>query len=1147
MSHLAIFALGPLRIELDGQPLQTSRHKALALLVYLAMNPEKQSRAVLSALLWPDYEQEKAYAYLRRTLWELRSLLGEGWLEASREDIRLDRQADVYLDVAEFQTHLAAFRQHGHPETTVCQECLAHLHTAALLYRGDFLAGFNLRDSPGFEDWQFFQGEELRQAYANALQTLASLLYQEGAFTEAAVFARLWLALDTLNEEAHRLLMKIFDSTGQHHLALRQYQECQRILKTDLGVTPEPTTIALYESISSRKVTQKHEIPADQSENLRQKNPGAGSNTILLDEPFFTKKALPTSNLPASSTVFIGREQELDHISALLSDPGCWLLTLLGPGGIGKTCLAVEVGRKHSANFTEGVFFIPLSMVETERSIVPAMARAMGLIFRQNGPTPEEQLLDFLGNKRLLLILDSFEQLVPWAILLEQIHSYAPGIKLLITSRHRLLLEGEWVMEVKGLNYPQDQSEAGKSVPEEAFQRYSALELFQHAVRRNRVSFQASPEDLAAIIQIARLLEGMPLGLELAATWINTLTCQEIAAEISQGLDILESSLVNISERQRSMRAVFDHSWKLLSSREKMIFPRLAVFRGSFSRQAAEQVAGISLRDLSGLVDKSLVRRGVDGRFDLHDLLHQYNAEILERLPIDSLETRHRHCAFYCARLADWNEQLNGIKQGQVLRDIETDLENSQAAWEWAVSQMQFDLLEQAVDGLGMFYLRRARLQEGWETYRNANEVIQNMAINEENMQRTRLSARLLTWQAAFSMNLEHLDEASQLLQEAQRVLDHPQLDILRVVHERIFTLVIQALLANLQHDPTSTINFYQQAFELSRRAKAKSPVFYVFCWRFLMGGSVSRELYLEIEKNLEDVKRSGNPIELGCILYVLGTAELYHGYRMEKAEPLLRESIKNFQLVDDPSTQVMILKTLGYLLLVQGKFADSYSLKQRELAVVQEIGDLRLIGIAHAEIGEVLCHLGKYTEAEGEIRKGMALIKDQSEVEYALRHRYLGDALVAQGKFEEAREAYTFSYRFFQSVDEKGWMFTALTGLSRAELGLEDRSNAWLHARLALQLYSEIRLYSFFVYLTLADIALLLADRGETNMGLELYNLVTRQGYLAQSRWFADLFGKYFEEASARLSVEEQDSAKECSLGSDFSEIIRSVRNLIA
>lgn len=336
MGHLAIFALGPLRIELDGKPLQTSRHKALALLVYLAMRPGKQSRGVLSGLLWPEYEQEKAFAYLRRTLWEIHTLLGEGWIEADRDAIGINPKVDILLDVVEFQTHLEAFHRHKHPALTVCLECMAHLHTAALLYRGDFLSGFFLRDSVSFEDWQFFQNEALRNDYSGALQKLVRLLRNQNSFDEAALFARRWLALDTLNEEAHRELMMIYGLSGQRSHALRQYKECQRLMQTELKVAPEEATIALYEQILSgnqlwaeENRPEKHGIiPQSLTETISQGN--------WLEEVFSVNEGMPAGALPAHAGPFIGRVQELKQIAELLADPACWLLMLLGRAGLEK-------------------------------------------------------------------------------------------------------------------------------------------------------------------------------------------------------------------------------------------------------------------------------------------------------------------------------------------------------------------------------------------------------------------------------------------------------------------------------------------------------------------------------------------------------------------------------------------------------------------------------------------------------------------------------------------------------------------------------------------------------------------------------------------------------------------------------------------
>lgn len=1150
MSHLAVFALGPLRLEIEGQALQTSRHKALALLVYLAWHPERQSRQALSALFWPDYTQEKAFAYLRRTLWELQHLLGEGWLEADRASICINPTASLSLDVAEFKSNLDAIHYHHHSQFLSCPSCIAHLHTAALLYRGDFLDGFSLRDSAAFEDWQREQREALRSDYARALQKLADLLFQSGAYNEAIGFAQRWLALDMFNEEAHRLLMKAYACNEQRHQAVRQYQECSRLLQTELGIPPSAKTTTLYEAIVSGIFTPASEPPQQPSENRAQATIGNETGFARIEETLSTPDMVTTSSMPIPSTPFVGRQQELAQIATLLADPGCWLLTLVGPGGIGKTRLAIETGLRQMKQNDQRVCFIPLGVVETESSLIPAIARATGLVLRQNGPNPAEQLMDFLREKRLLLILDAFEGLVQWASLLDQMHAHAAGIRMLVTSRQRLKLPGEWVMEVEGLEYPEGQHETAESTAGEVSRNYEAVEFFLQAARRARLTFQASSEDLATIQRIARLLEGMPLGLELAAVWVNTLSCVEIADEIHRGLDFLETSRwqdVELSQRplfpqrplpvQRSIRAVFNHSWDLLSPGEKTILPRLSIFRGSFTRQAAEQVAGISLRALAGLVDQSLVRRTPQGRFDLHDLLRQYCTEKLDQQPADCLDTHRRHCAFFTACLAQWNASLTSEGQGQALREMESDIENFQAAWDWAVAQRQIEPLEQAVDGLCMFYLRRGRFAEGQGACQAAIEAVYAAKLETEKTLYARLSSRLRIWQAAFYLNLERFEQTKRLLWESQSILDDPELDPRQLIAEQVFMLVIRAILANQQYDPAATLENYRQAYSLSK-AQGKDPAFYIFFWRYLMAGTPSRELYTQIEKQFLDREPGGDPFEQGCLLFVLGIAELFHTFRMEKAESLLMESCQHFLRVEDSTLQAMVFMTQGYLLSVQGKFAEGYMLKQRELAIYQDIGDRRMIGIALAEIGEYLCHLGKYPEAEEHIRKGIAFLQGRSEMQVALRHRYLGDVLLAQGKYTEAQAAYRFSYQFFQSKNDPGWMLTALTGLSRVELALGDRSGAWKHASEALQIYQDVKIYTFFFYQTLAEIALLLIDQEEIVQAAEFYALVVRQGYLARSRWFADLYGRLIEEAVAKLPLDEQTVARERAQTLDISTL---------
>lgn len=1139
MGHLAIFALGPLRIELDGQPVQTSRHKALALLVYLALNRGRQSRASLSAFLWTEYSQEKAYAYLRRTLWEIRNLLGEGWLEADREVVRIHPKASIYLDISEFQSHLKEFQLHKHSTSTICPDCTSHLQTATLLYRGDFLAGFSLRDSVNFDDWHFFQQEALRRDYAEALQKLATQFYQNNLYGEALSFALRWLALDNLNEEAHRLLMKIYVQDRQRHAALRQYQECRDILKTELEIEPEPATVQLHDAISCGNYDLQVDIPTRSVDQVYTSIP-ADSAASRPSETIFALTKQTTNNLPVPATPFVGRQPERDRIKALLSDPTCWLLTLLGPGGIGKTRLAIEAGRNLLDRFPQGVFFVSLSMVQNEQSITPAMANTIGMVIRPDGPRIQAQLFDFLHEKHLLLILDSFEGLVPWAHFLTELHANAPGIKLLVTSRRKLHQQGEWILEVAGLDYPEFGDEIMAGTHREDLRGYSAIDLFMQTARRVQGSFQPTSADLAAIFQITRRLEGMPLALELAATWIHTLPCLEIEHKIRTGLDILESPLGDIPERQRNMRAVFNHSWELLSSREQVLLRRLAVFRGSFSRQAAQLIAGADMHTLTGLVDHSLVRRTAHGRYDMHDLLRQYCADKLSQQPAEKLEINNLHCSYFTPRLAQWHVALGGVLQGQALSEMEAELENLQASWEWAVNQKDLDALEQGVDGLCMFYFRRARFTEGIEACRGAVDALHNTAFHDDANRHDRLTSRLRTWGAVFSLNLERLEEASQYLQESQSILDAPEVDPQTAVQERIFWLVIRGILSNLRMDGAASLADFERAYQLSQRVQGSNPRFLTFYWRYLMGGgAVTKEVYIFLAEILADVRRIGDPFELGCHLFTLGIGELFHQFCMEKAEPLLEECIQSFRQVSDLSTEVMVIKTLGYLKIAQGRFGESLALKKRELEIVQDSGDRRMLGIVQAEIGEIYTHLGDYLRAEAYLRNAIGLLEGRSEYEVALRHRYLGDVLLVQGKNEGARDAYRFSYQYFQEIHESGWMMTALTGLSRAELTLGERTNARHHARQALQLYKDRQLYTFFAYLTLAEMALLLADQGEIVGALDLYSLVQRQGFLAQSRWFADLFGKPMEIIACQVPEEARLAAQREGHSRNFSETI--------
>src|SRR5512143_3944869 len=286
----------------------------------------------------------------------------------------------------------------------------------------------------------------------------------------------------------------------------------------------------------------------------------------------------PRVNLPVLPTPLIGRQREVEELGQLLRDPHCRLLTLVGPGGMGKTRLAIETASHVQTIFADGVYFVPLAPVSATRFIVPVIADAIGFTFQSASLIdPRIQLFSYLKEKQALLLVDNLEHLLaePGIEVLAELLANASQVKLLTTSRESTGLPGEWIFEVQGLPVP----ESGQG---EASAPNTSVELFLQRARRAHVGFNAAPEDYPSIVRICRLLEGLPLGIELAAAWVRTLSCDEIAGEIERGLDFLSVSARDLPARHRSMHAVFDHSWELLSEEEQGVLCRLSVFRGGF-------------------------------------------------------------------------------------------------------------------------------------------------------------------------------------------------------------------------------------------------------------------------------------------------------------------------------------------------------------------------------------------------------------------------------------------------------------------------------------------------------------------------------------------------------------------------------------
>ncbi len=419
-------------------------------------------------------------------------------------------------------------------------------------------------------------------------------------------------------------------------------------------------------------------------------------------------------NLPTQPTPFVGRSKEIAAISALFTDPACRLLTLVGPGGIGKTRMSQEVARQIAEtdgdDYPDGVYFIPLQALSDTHLVLPTIADGVGLTFFQTAD-PQQELFNYLAPKKLLLLLDNLEHLLDGVEIISAILAHAPGIKVLATSREALNLQEEWLYTVTGMSLP-DENDLEK------LESFSAVRLFIQSARRAYPGFSVENER-AGIARICALVGGMPLGLELAAAWVRALSCDEIANEIANSISILETAARNVPERHRTMRGVLAQSWALLTTEEQQVMMRLGVFQGGFTREAAEAVTGASLRVLTGLVDKSWLRWDSDQRrYDIHELLRQYaNERLIQAEQVES--TQAAHAAFFSGWLQKREGEIKFQRQDEALDNIELDFANIRQAWNWATDHQNGDLINPMIEALNFFCDMRARFVEGEHLFRN--------------------------------------------------------------------------------------------------------------------------------------------------------------------------------------------------------------------------------------------------------------------------------------------------------------------------------------------------------------------------------------------------------------------------------------------
>jgi predicted ATPase/DNA-binding SARP family transcriptional activator len=1092
MHSLYISGLGSPQIALNDQYVEIKRRKAVALLIYLDVEGRSQSREFLSGLFWPEYDQSRAYAYLRRTLWEIKNVLGDGWLEVSREWVGIASSTNIQTDVSQFQALLQGVKDHDHPFTEPCEQCIDQLETAIRLYRGDFLSGFSLSACPQFDDWQFLQSEIIRRKFRESLQILVNAIEQRGRISEAIPYARRWLAIDTLDERAHRKLMALFAKNGQMHAAMRQFELCRTVLKTELDLAPEMETTNLYNQIRESRTSSS---PLE-----------AGGKQILLTESNQTswlEQILSTpvrvafqTNLPVQATPFIGRESEIREISGLLHNPDCWLLTLTGMGGIGKTRLANQVGQEISATFPDGVYFVSLEGLKSISALMPKVAETLGLSLPPQEGSLATQLNSFLRDKTLLLIFDNFEAFTSDAAVLHQLHAEAASIKFLVTSRERLMLSGEWVFELQGLDYPESDSEKFDKIL-----GFDAIELFLHAARRTLSKFQMDEGNYREIVATTQSLEGMPLGLEMAASWMNLLSPRGILAEIRANLDFLKTEMQDSPTRQRSMRAVLDYSWKRLNLDDQSALARLSVFQGGFTREAAEKVAGVFLSDLKKFMDRSFIRQKGSGGFHIHELMRQYALEKLCQSNEKYRNASDRHAAYYCVALSLWGVGIKGLDQVELLPVMRREIDNIQAAWIWVTQEKQIQQINRGFEGLCYFYLRTLRNQEGLKACQLGLAAMEGIEVECE----PEVRANLLAWKSIFCLNLDDHETAGESIDSALETMPGfvGKRNDLAPLWARLFTT--KAIVENYLGNRESAIEYYDRAFEIYRQTEDFSGFSYLMLRAIDMGGVTSEKIFQFLSEAIHFKRKSGDFFNTAYLMYMYCMVVAYHLGQPIQAAALMQEACEIFEKLGDPLSKEMSLVSVDPILSTNGRYDELLEVREKKLAYARERGDRQTTGIYLSEVGETLCHLGHYPAAEDHFKQALIYIKYGTPYQYAYRLCGLGEVLLVQGKIDESQVIFQESINRMK-IGEKWGQGKALAGLGIATFKMGDREKSREIIQQALQYHYDGHSH-YFTHFSLGAYAYLLSQQGDSLTGIKIYAMLEGQKFVRDSRWFKDLY----------------------------------------
>jgi DNA-binding SARP family transcriptional activator/predicted ATPase/tetratricopeptide (TPR) repeat protein len=942
MALLSVQSLGSLQVRFGGRLVTLKMSKAGALLVYLMRHGDvAHGREQLATLLWPEESLDKTRENFRQALYQIRRIFGnremaDRYLTVTRETVRFRSESDHTLDANLFEQRVGEGAWASGLE----------------LYAGEFLATFYPADAQELGEWQLITREHLHQLAVHACTQLARQLEKRDPVRAADVARRL-LALEPWAEEGHRLLMRWWAAQGQPAEALAQYQRCVTTLADELGIAPATETTALYEQIRDGRLA-----PLD---------------------PL-------THNLPAQLTPLVGRQQELSTLQRLLADTdpdvdadiNNRLITLVGPGGIGKTKLMVALGWATVHNpppvpFTH-IYFVSLAELEADgESHLPERITSHLLATLEIHPSPTASIRTVLaerwGDRPVLLLLDNWDHLTSASSLLSTWLMEMPNLHIVATSREPLGLYGETLFQIRGLD-----TDSSLAEPTEAGR------LFVQSARRVQPRFQWDGQTAPLIRRICGAVDGHPLALEMAAAWLQGLTLAEVAEGVAEGLDLLTSPHADTPARQRDMRHILAQSWQKLTEDQQRMLAQLSLFRQPFGPNQAHAVAGASRLQLALVVAHFWLRRGDDGRYHFHELLRHFAREQLIAQPDMHQQARRAYIQEHLRYLQSRRVLLEENPSSDLIADLRLRHADLEMAWSWAaekeVGEEWLDEIIATVGSLALFYTGGGLLSEG---IRLLDQTVCQLRQLPATSTRQQALAHVLIEQAGLRNRQAKCELIPKTMAEA--------IELARALSD-------QTLLSRAYAEYGAALGIMgrlEEGRDLLRKGLALAED--VQNWEqaariYLALGNIDFEEGLFVDglnyyqQAIKWYEELNKPVLRNAIRQNLAISFAHLG-QYDRARRLHQQNLASWRTMQRRPNLAMCLEGLGYVALAQNRLRLAELHLKAALGIYTEIEDLD--GVAYAHL-----YLGHRAVAQGLLSDAATHYRAMLEARQKLGHRHL-------------------------------------------------------------------------------------------------------------------------------------------------------------